>query len=178
MVFGTSVPIRLNARAHDLFLCPFYHHEKQKDMNRQEQIAIALIDDQEQFRNRIGKLLEISGFRVLIQAENGSVALEKLQKATILPDVCITDVHMPVMNGFETTKVLRKHYPGLKILGYSINADASVIIEMLRCGANGFTTKGSRVRELKEAISRIYYEGVYFSSASGKILLEQLRKSC
>jgi len=147
-------------------------------MNPQEQIAIALIDDQEQFRSRISKLLERSGFRVLIQAENGSVALEKLQRVNVLPDVCITDVHMPVMNGFETTKILRKHYPELKILGYSINDNAPVIIEMLRCGANGYITKDSRIRELEEAIARIHYEGVYFSSASGKILLEQLRKSC
>jgi len=147
-------------------------------MNLQEHIAIALIDDHEQFRNRIGKQLERNGFRVLIQADNGRAALEKLRKTKVLPDVCITDVHMPVMNGFETVKRLRKHYPTLKILGYSINDDAPVIIKMLRCGANGFITKYSRIQELEEAIARIHYEGVYFGSASGKILLEQLRKSC
>jgi two-component system invasion response regulator UvrY len=146
-------------------------------MNQHESIKIALIDGQAGFRRRIGHLLEKAGFHVLIQAENGFIALELLQTAHPLPDVCITEVAMPEKDGYETIKRLRQQYPAIKILGYGIDADALVIMKMLQCGAHGFTTKSIYIQELQEAISRIYYDGVYFNTASGKTLLEQLRKN-
>jgi DNA-binding NarL/FixJ family response regulator len=145
-------------------------------MNQHRQISIAVIDDHDQFRNGICDFLEKDGFRVLVRAENGSAAVEKLSNTKALPDVCITDVNMPVMNGFETAKALHKQFPELKILGYSLNDDAAIIVEMLRSGANGYVVKGGSIEELKRAIETVHKEGVYFGETTGKILLEYLRK--
>ncbi len=146
-------------------------------MNTQTPISIAMIDDHNQFRNGMCDLLENEGFRVVMRADDGSAALEMLQGITAHPDVCITDVNMPVMNGFETVRALRKLFPELKILGYSSYRDAEIIAEMLRCGANGYVVKGGSLEELKIAITTVYSEGVYFDQASGGMLLEYLRKN-
>ena len=79
------------------------------------QITIAAIDDHYLLRTEVCNLLEKMGFRVLFQAENGQIGLEKMEQADPLPDVCILDVSMPVMNGFETAEALRQKYPALRI---------------------------------------------------------------
>lgn len=116
------------------------------------QITIAAIDDHYLLRTELCNLLEQMGFRVLFQAENGQVGLEKMEQANSLPDVCILDVSMPVMNGFETAEALREKYPGLKILAYSMNNEERNIIEMLQSGATGYITKGGEPEELKRLL--------------------------
>jgi DNA-binding NarL/FixJ family response regulator len=102
--------------------------------------------------------------------------LERIIEDKLVPDVCVLDVNMPVLNGFETAKALRYKCPGMKILAFSMNNDEKNIVGMLRSGANGYITKGGSPEELKKAIETVYREGCYFNTEVGKTILHYLRK--
>lgn len=145
-------------------------------MSQEHQITIAMVDDHYQHRNGICEFLEQLGLTVLFQAENGKAALEKLESG-LLPDVCIIDVNMPVMDGFETARAIRRKFPMQKIMAYSMNNDEKNVIRMFQSGANGYILKGGDPEELKKAIIALHNKEYYFNSDIGKILLTYLRRS-
>jgi len=70
------------------------------------QVVVLLADDSKVVRVKTGRLLEKQGWRVLL-AEDGAAALQLLE--TAVPDLLITDVEMPGLDGFELTRRVRAH---------------------------------------------------------------------
>ena len=138
-------------------------------MNTMQIIRVALIEDHSLLRDGLCKFLESFGFQTVFEAENGKVALDEMQKVEVLPDVCIVDINMPVMDGFETTKALNADYPNVKILAFSVNDDEKDVLKMLKNGAAGYILKGADPGELRKAIEVVYSGGKYFSAGISKI---------
>lgn len=138
-------------------------------MNTMQIIRVALIDDHDLLRDGICKFLDSFGFQTIFEAENGKVALDKMKKGGVLPDVCIVDVNMPVMDGFETAKKLIHEYPNVKVLAFSVNDEEKDVLKMLRSGAHGYILKGADPGELKKAIEVVYSGGRYFSAGISDI---------
>lgn len=98
--------------------------------------VLLLVDDDADIRESLQLVLEDMGYRVRI-AENGKDALENLKLAP-KPDIIVTDLMMPVMNGFEFLQALREHpkFGGIPIVVMSANRgyDASdlKVHEMIR----------------------------------------------
>lgn len=145
-------------------------------MNQETPITIAVIDDHMLLRNQVSGLLEELGFRVLFQAENGAKGLERIVEDNLVPDVCIVDVNMPVMNGFETAEALREKSPRTKVLAFSMNNEEKSIIGMLQNGAVGYVLKGGDPIELKQAIETIHKKGCYITTEVGNAMLNYFRK--
>jgi DNA-binding NarL/FixJ family response regulator len=80
-------------------------------MNIEPTIKVAFIDDHDLLRKGICEFLRGYGFEVLFEAEK-TVSLQSTKSLFFkyIPDLCIVDVSMPVMNGFETTKALLEIY--------------------------------------------------------------------
>lgn len=133
-------------------------------MSNKKLIRVAFIDDHDKLRNGICALFEQFGFETVFDAENGQVALEKMQQSKPIPDICIIDLNMPVMDGFDTTSALCEKYPRMKILAFSVNDDRDDVIRMIECGANGYILKGGDPEELKHAVEVIVNGGQYFSA--------------
>lgn len=127
-------------------------------------IRIALIDDHDLLREGILRFLESFGFETVFEAENGQSAIDKIADCETIPDLCIVDVNMPVMNGFETTKALCEKYPQLKVLAFSVNDDKGDVMKMLKSGATGYVLKGGDPTELQKAIEIVCNGGWYFSA--------------
>lgn len=132
-------------------------------------IRIALIDDHDLLRQGILRCLGSFGFETVFEAENGQSAMEKMAVCETMPDLCIVDVNMPVMDGFETTKTLLGKYPQLRVLAFSINDNKKDVLKMLECGASGYILKGADPVELQKAIEIIYNGGCYFSAGVSEI---------
>jgi len=77
---------------------------------------ILIIDDEKDFRELLGDILGEAGYEVLF-AENGKKALKITEE--VIPDLVITDIIMPEMEGVETTMALSKKIPGIKIIAIS-----------------------------------------------------------
>ena len=135
-------------------------------------IKIALADDHAILRKGVAELL--SGFEdmeVVAEAANGRELLARLEQAKELPDVCIVDINMPEMNGYETAAAIRKNWPGIKILALSMYDTELNIIKMLRSGANGYILKDNDPEDLRIAITQVYKNGFYHSElVTGRML--------
>ncbi|MDN3692300.1 response regulator transcription factor [Chryseobacterium tructae] len=141
-------------------------------MKKEQIIRVAIIDDHDMLRNGICQFLDSFGFAMMFEVENGVLALEKIERSHLIPDVCIVDVNMPVMNGFELTEILSKKYPAIKIIAFSVNDEEKDVLKMLECGADGYVLKGADPDELKKAIEVVYNGERYFSVGVSKIAKE------
>jgi two-component system cell cycle sensor histidine kinase/response regulator CckA len=77
--------------------------------------VIVVVDDEEEVRRVIGRLLESSGYTVL-EATNGEHALQVMQEHHAPVDLLISDINMPEMDGLELVGFLRDAYPNLRAL--------------------------------------------------------------
>lgn len=116
---------------------------------------IAVVDDNQEVLETICDLLARHGFTIPITASNGQEFIDALMTTEHMPDVCIVDLQMPVLNGFETIRQIRERWPELKIIACSIFADKARIDEVIKIGANFFYQKGSAPRILVEWIKAV-----------------------
>jgi DNA-binding NarL/FixJ family response regulator len=118
-----------------------------------------------------GVLSQFENIAVVLEAGNGRDLLDKMAATSPLPDVCILDINMPVMNVYETASEVRKRWPDIKILALSMYDTELNVIKMLRNGANGYVLKDSDPEELRQAINAVYKNGFYHSDiVTGRML--------
>lgn len=133
-------------------------------MSINETVYIAIADDHEMFRDAIKNIVStLPDYKIIVEAENGQQLIERLQQAEILPEICILDIQMPVMNGYETLVELKKRWPELKVLTLSMFNHEFSIIKMLKNGANGYLLKGAKLAEVHTALKDIHEKGYYSS---------------
>ena len=135
-------------------------------------INIALADDHAILRKGVAEILsKFPNMSVIMEAANGKEMIAKLSSAATLPDVCIVDINMPEMNGYDTAAEIKKHWPDIKILALSMYDTELNVIKMLRNGANGYVLKDSDPADLRVAIERVYKDGFYHSElVTGRML--------
>ncbi|WP_276132708.1 response regulator transcription factor [Polluticoccus soli] len=132
--------------------------------DEKQTIHLALADDHALFRKGLSELVTgFEGMHILFDAANGSELIEKLRSAKKLPDICILDINMPVMNGYETAEKIKAEWPNMKILALSMLDTEFNIIKMLKAGAGGYILKDAEPKELQKALLAIYSDGFYHS---------------
>lgn len=143
-----------------------------------EKIKLALADDHNLFRKGVEELIEdFENMEVLYSVENGKELIRKLSVANTLPDICLLDINMPEMNGFDTAKEIKDKWPDIKILAVSVYDSEFNILGMLRAGAGGYILKDSQPYVLRLAIESLYEHGYYHSElVTGKILHQFMSK--
>jgi len=146
-------------------------------MEKENQITIGLIDDHEGLRISLQNFLEHRNFKVVLQAANGQLAIDSLMINEILPDICILDINMPVMDGYQTARELAQRYPEIKILVFSSLDNKRSIEEMLGLGVRGYVLKGSAPEKLKTAVIKLYEGSYYFSETISKTALSYLAEN-
>ena len=109
-------------------------------MENQSVFTIALVDDHALLRKAINFRLTKLGYKVIMEAENGKDFLDKLD-CTPTPHLCLLDINMPVMNGFETATRLKQKWPGIKIVVFSMQNGRGYINKAMESGADGFICK-------------------------------------
>lgn len=136
-----------------------------------DKIKIALADDHTLFRRGVEELVEdFDNMEVICSVPNGQELVNKLSSG-VLPDVCLLDINMPELNGFETAKQIKERWPEIKMLAVSFYDSEFNIIGMLRAGAGGYILKDAQPDGLRAAIEGVYKNGFYHSElVTGKIL--------
>ncbi|AEV98141.1 hypothetical protein A4D02_33660 [Niastella koreensis] len=119
-------------------------------MNLNSQIKVAIVDDHALIRKCLQELVSLWGYMVIPQAINGKDFLDLLVRG-IIPDICILDMRMPEMDGYETIKVVKEKWPGIKIIAYSM--DFKDPHAQQPEGADAIVSKSGPYQELKEALA-------------------------
>jgi DNA-binding NarL/FixJ family response regulator len=127
-------------------------------MNR---TRILLADDHMMFTECLDGLLR-DDFELLGKVENGADLIESAGR--LQPDIIILDISMPVMNGFDAARELRKRRTSAKIIFLTMHSDAGLVAEAVRCGASGFVVKQSAGKDLISAIRDVAEGKTYFPS--------------
>jgi DNA-binding NarL/FixJ family response regulator len=116
--------------------------------------TVAIADDHVPSRKVIRHFLSKGNYQVIMEADNGRKLLKQLESADDLPDICLLDINMPELNGFETAKLLKAKWPSIKIL--AISGDHLYNnIKIKQMGADGFIHKSCTQLELNEAVGKI-----------------------
>jgi two-component system, NarL family, invasion response regulator UvrY len=129
-------------------------------------IYVAIADDHTLLVDLLAQFINNGDdMEVLITAANGRELLEKIDSALFQPDVCLLDIVMPVMDGFETMRELKKRYPMIKCLVLSSITSDQAMLMMLKNGACGYVMKDIAAEEFKNAITGVMTDGFFFDAA-------------
>src|SRR5690242_13291740 len=90
------------------------------------------------------------------------------------PDVIVTDVSMPLLNGLEAIRQIKGRQPGAKIVVLTMHRDAQMAVEAIRAGATGYMLKVSPCEELITAIREVARGRVYVTTLLSKDLITLL----
>lgn len=125
---------------------------------QEETIRLLLVDDQPYIRDSLRIILEQEpDFVINGLAENGEQAISFCEQEQ--PHVVLMDLNMPGMDGAEATKLIKKKWPGVRVLILTTFQEADMAVEALQNGADGYLLKSTEPQELFEGI-RLVHRGV------------------
>lgn len=138
---------------------------------------IVIADDHKLFRKGVRALLEDFDFiGKIYEAANGVELLELLNQADPLPDLILLDIQMPVMDGIEALKKIRKEFPGQKVVILTMEDDKQFILHLIMEGVNGYLLKNTEPEELEIAIRKLLINDFYFPAEMSQLVLKSARK--
>ncbi|MDR7212647.1 response regulator transcription factor [Flavobacterium piscis] len=127
-------------------------------------IKIVLVDDEILFRKGISFLLQReSNIDIVFEASNGEELISYLNKTPTKPDIIITDLKMPVLNGVEATKIIRRDFPEIKIIALTSYDTKSFIANMIQVGAVAYLIKNTTPKDLLHTINQVNLKGFYYN---------------
>ncbi len=118
-------------------------------------LKVILIDDQPRELDGIAKILpwESMGMRIVGTAKNGMDGLKLVEE--LKPDIVLSDVIMPNMDGLSLVKELHERFPDVKVICFSCFDDFKFVSSAINSGASGYVLKPVLARELEEVVSRV-----------------------
>jgi len=115
---------------------------------------IVLADDHPVVRGSLRKILnQQTDFNLVGETDNGLETLSLVKQ--LQPDLLVTDLMMPGMNGLEVARRIRLSFPSTRIVAVSVNCDEPYVAGAFRCGANAFVLKTACVRHLVAAVRAV-----------------------
>ena len=132
---------------------------------------ILIADDHEVVRSGLRSILETHpDWEVVAEAADGKEAIVKAVETK--PDVAVVDYSLPLINGIEVTRQIRRRLPGTEILIFTMHDSEALIDELLRAGARGFLLKSDAKRHLLEAIGTLAAHKSFFTYRVSETLLK------
>ncbi len=136
-----------------------------------KRICIVLADDHQLILDGLNSLLKNrEDILVAGEAKNGRDALSLVK--LLDPDIVLMDIDMPVMNGIEALKEIKKSFPSTKVIILSMHEESGMIKSLMALGANGYLLKSCSQDELLGAISSVAMGQQYFSHGVVRSLLQ------
>ncbi|MBL86581.1 MAG: DNA-binding response regulator [Winogradskyella sp.] len=130
-------------------------------------IRLAIAEDHQSLIDGIKLLLEYEDDIEIVGTANDGEALLKLVRLK-QPNVVITDIRMPKVDGISATKQIKNEFPHTKVLGFTMFDQQDAINQMLDAGASGYLLKNSPLEEVLSAV-RSVYEGKSYYDANIKV---------
>jgi DNA-binding NarL/FixJ family response regulator len=121
---------------------------------------VLLADDHALVSAGISKLLE-NDFDLIGTVADGRALVAAVRERH--PDVILLDISMPVLNGLEAARQIRKDSPTAKLIFVTVHSDTPYVIEAFRAGASGYVLKRSAAAELLTAVHQVLDNNVYLT---------------
>jgi two-component system, NarL family, response regulator NreC len=132
---------------------------------------ILLADDHAVLRGGLRALLnDEPDMEVVGEAGDGAECIEKA--LSLVPDVVVLDINMPVCNGLDALEVLQSRLPLARVVVLTMHDDLEYVRRVIGSGGAGYILKQSASDELIKAIRAVVDGGMYVSPAHARLLLE------
>jgi DNA-binding NarL/FixJ family response regulator len=139
-------------------------------------ITVLLADDHMLVREGLRMLLELEkDLQIVGEAEDGRQAVALVKK--LRPAVVLMDIAMPLLNGLEATRQIRKDFPDTKVLILSAHSHAAFVKQVTDLGAAGFLLKHTSSAVLATAIREVDKGNTFYSPSISKRLNDRDQKS-
>jgi DNA-binding NarL/FixJ family response regulator len=137
-----------------------------------EIIKVAIADDHKIFRK--GVILSMRSYtniKFVMEADNGEELLAQIPEFE--PDVILCDLKMPVKDGIDTTKLITKNFPNIRVIILTMYEDERFVGHLMDCGAAGYLLKNTDPTEIKKAIVDVMRTGFYLNPFVNKVLIKK-----
>jgi DNA-binding NarL/FixJ family response regulator len=125
-------------------------------------IKIYIVDDHQMLVDGLKALLsDESGISIVGESTIPKQAVKEISEYK--PDIVLTDINMPEMDGIELTKAVKQQNPEIKVIALSMFGERQTISDMLKAGVSGYILKNTGKKELLSAIEKISNGGTFFS---------------
>jgi DNA-binding NarL/FixJ family response regulator len=125
-------------------------------------ITIALAEDNVLTLKRFADYFKVyQDYKIVIEAYNGHDLILKINLLKHLPDIILTDINMPVIDGTAVAYYLKLHFPSIKVIGLSNYSDETSVKNIILSGADGFVMKALAENVLEDAIRVVLLNKIY-----------------
>ncbi len=119
-------------------------------------LNIMVVDDSTIIRKTLQIKLESMGHTVIASAKSGKEAVALYQEH--LPDLVTMDITMPIMNGIEALKLIKKDFKDAKVIMVTSHGEEKLVMDAITSGARGYLLKPITEEKLSEVIGKVYPE--------------------
>ena len=140
------------------------------------EIRVLITDDHPVFRQGLRAAVERErGLKVVDEAENGAIALEKIQ--SLKPDVAVVDIHMPGFGGFDLVRALQKQRSPVKVIFLTMYKDEDMFNAAMDLGVKGYVLKDSAINDIVAGIRAVAAGQSYISPQLSGFLLGRVERA-
>ncbi|MCK5400788.1 MAG: response regulator transcription factor [Flavobacteriaceae bacterium] len=126
-------------------------------------IRLAIAEDHQSLIDGIKLLLKYEdNITIVGTANDGKELLNIVEKKQ--PNVVLTDIRMPKMDGIEATKQIKAKHPNINVIAFSMFDQSEAVEQMLKAGASGYILKNSSLKEVLKAIVTVSQGNTYFDA--------------
>lgn len=144
--------------------------------NMNTPIVTVLADDLPLFLDGLNELLQKEPLlHIAGKARNGQELVNMVE--LIRPEIVITDIQMPVLNGIEATAEICQRFPEVGVIGLTMYEDGHLIVDAMEAGARGYLLKSATVGEILDAVQAVSRGLCYFSNSTSMALSRQIALS-
>lgn len=139
-----------------------------------DKITVLLVDDHAILREGLRSLLSCyEDVQVIGEAQNGAIAVQKVDE--LKPALVIMDIAMPVMDGFESTRLICQKNSQTRVLVLTQYEDKQYVLPLLQAGASGFVLKQALGSDLINAIRTVAKGETFLYPSVATVALEEIR---
>ena len=136
-----------------------------------DKIRILLADDHQIVRKGIYSLLKNhDDLEIVGETKDGRETVKMARE--LKPDIVLMDIAMPILNGLEATRQIKKTDPKIKVLILTIHKNEEYVLNALQVGASGYLEKDTGVDELLNAIHSVYQDNSFLSPGISKTVID------
>lgn len=140
------------------------------------EIAVSIVEDDIPLRTIYAEWIEqAEGFKLVSVYEDGQKAFEGIPEDN--PDVVLSDINLPGLNGVECVRGLKKQLPKMQFVMITVYEDSNRIFKALEAGATGYLLKQTPREQLLESLREVYDGGSPMSSGIARKVVQCFRKS-
>ncbi len=132
---------------------------------------ILIADDHAVVRTGVRRIIEDQpGWSVVAEATNGKDAIA--QAITTKPDVAILDYRLPLIDGIEATRQIRRRVPNVEVLIFTVDDNETLLRDLLEAGARGYVLKSDAGQHLISAIQALADHRPFLAGGALEVLLK------